>query len=89
MGGDGSATGGPPGAPPGSLIGSHGGGSSIGGERVGTRYSIERLEFQTKIRLFYLELDEFAEVAPFTAAFNSSFCILSWPLFLSAFFNFK
>ena len=40
--------GGPPGAPPGSLIGSHGGGSSIGGERVGTRYSIERLEFQTK-----------------------------------------
>ena len=48
MGGDGSATGGPPGAPPGSLIGSHGGGSSIGGERVGTRYSIERLEFQTK-----------------------------------------
>ena len=48
MGGDGSATGGPPGAPPGSLIGSHGGGSSIGGERVGTRYSIERLEFQAK-----------------------------------------
>ena len=48
MGGDGSATGGPPGAPPGSLISSHGGGSSIGGERVGTRYSIERLEFQTK-----------------------------------------
>ena len=48
MGGDGSATGGPPGAPPGSLIGSHGGGSSIAGERVGTRYSIERLEFQTK-----------------------------------------
>ena len=49
MGGDGSATGGPPGAPPGSIIGSHGGGSSsIGGERVGTRYSIERLEFQAK-----------------------------------------
>ena len=48
MGGDGSATGGPPGAPPGSLIGSHGGGSSIGEARVGTRYSMDRLEFQTK-----------------------------------------
>ena len=48
MGGDGSAAGGPPGAPPGSIIGSHGGGSSIGGERVGTRYSIERLEFPSK-----------------------------------------
>ena len=48
MGGDGSTAGGPPGAPPGSLIGSHGGGSSIGGGRVGTRYSIEQLEFQTK-----------------------------------------
>ena len=48
MGGDGSGTGGPPGAPPGSLIGSHGGGSSLGGDRVGTRYSIERLEFQSK-----------------------------------------
>ena len=43
MGGDGSATGGPPGAPPGSLIGSHGGGSSIGEARVGTRYSMDRL----------------------------------------------
>ena len=32
MGGDGS---GPPVAPPGSLIGSHGGASSIGGDRVG------------------------------------------------------
>ena len=48
MGGDGSGGGGPPGAPPGSIVGSYGGGSSIAGERVGTRYSIERPDFQSK-----------------------------------------